>query len=158
MEMKNKMAFLRTDPGPGKIFAWVHLSENCFWWQCFNFSDWMKGVLWRNLVIPGEERGSRQLFQVCCGASTHLDALGGRICLQQWNMLWEWCLHWTESRWRAYFLGDAKNESKRSLSKDGMQFITKCKTVCSSIAHWWARDLHFVDWKGERGVLLSKYL
>lgn len=124
----------------------------------FYFSEWRKGVLWRNWVIPGEEWGSRQLFQVCRGASTHLDALGGRICLQQWNMLWEWCLHWTESRWRAYFLQDAKNESKRSLSKDGMQFITKCKTVCSSIAHWWARDLYFVDWKGERGVLLSKYL
>lgn len=133
--------------------------ENCCWWQCVSFNNWRKGHYGEIRSSQLRRRGLSSCFgpdvpwgQYTSGCTrwqglpATVKRCGDGVCMGQ------------SSRWRAYFLGDAKNESKRSLSKDGMQFIIKCKTACSGIVHWWARGLHLVDWEGKRGVLLSKHL
>lgn len=95
--------FLRTDPGPGRLFAQLHLSGKLLLVAVCFLQRLKKRALWRNQVVPGEEWWSGQLFRVCCGASTHLDALGGRVCPPQWSTLWGWCLHGTQQQVESIF-------------------------------------------------------
>lgn len=153
MKIKNVFIYLFWEQyGFRRIFAQLHLlGKLLLQWQ-------KERALWRNQIVSDRRKVPRQLFWVSSEASTHLDALGGRVCLWQWNTV-GWCLHGTEQQVESIFPQRCqKPESKRSLSKDGMQFITKCKTAFHSIVHWWARDLHLVVWKGKRRVSLSKCL
>lgn len=101
---KNQNGFFwRTDPGPGRTFAQLHLSGKLLLVAVCFLQQLKEKALGRNQVVPGEGWGSGQLFRACRGASTHLDALGGRVCPPERKALRGWCLLGTEQQVESIF-------------------------------------------------------